>query len=212
MKKLLLILVIVVLAGLLAAPAFAYQPPPTMTTGQAWVIPRPELWGGNFWVELVDDEIVFRDSDAEYIPADYDVWMLLGWVGATKGTLKSLPAWDRFSFELTGPSFDALPGGRWSQGESASRAHWSVSFFAGTGPAFNRPEVPYYERDLYWHLGSLEPGYYSGTTKERLTRTVADLTWDFGIGDEWVKHAQQTPMITRAFSATYSPHFTIAAE
>lgn len=206
MKKLLLILLVFVLAGLLAAPAFAYQPPPTMGPGQAWVVPRPELWGGNFWVGLDGDEWVFNDSDVTPIPAGYDVWMMLGWVGPTKGTLRSLPAWDRFTFELTGPDFS------WSRDAAQSRAAWSIAYFVGTGPAFNKPEVPYYERDLYWHLGTLEPGYYSGTTDESLIRTVADLAWDYGLGDFWVKHAQQTPMKTRAFSATYHVHFTVAED
>jgi hypothetical protein len=148
MKRLLLLLaLVVVVLGLIAAPAYAFYAPQHETAYiDAYFQPRG-------WVELVGPDYRLVVHVGAPIPRDWPVVVAISWLDARPGA-EQIPAHehDLFTFTRTtgGPKYsvDTL---------AESRKYWSPIYL---WDPVNLPGI--YARDWWVPLGTLPPGTYTG--------------------------------------------------
>jgi hypothetical protein len=204
-KKMLFILGLAVLfAVVMAAPALAYQPTMEPSPGNAYVLPSALWYGADDWWE-VDAAGNFIDhlGGTDAIPADYDVWIVFGWITPIRGQAVTIPS----SYLTAITVKDAQNHKVLQVSTSEAKGLWTVVYNPGAMPAFNKAEAPGWQRDWYVKLPELAAGTYTGTNVQIYTRIITDSSFD---GTEWAKHAQQRPLKNFPETVTDSFSFTIA--
>ncbi len=216
MKKLLLVFVLAAACfALLATPALAsypptYQPLLNYAPGNAYVALRAELWGGNVWGEVDALGVMHTYIDVtptpdgfeawRPIPHGYHVFIMLGWTTPTREQIQNLPSTVLYDIKLYRSNHRLL----WSSSTCASQWLWSAMYSWGPYPSTDKPDATYWQRDFYKDVGILPIGAYSGTTKEIVTHTFFDHSYN-GDPATWTPHAEKPVKIPAGTN-----HFTFA--
>jgi hypothetical protein len=163
MRKVLFLILCVLLLGVVAAPALATEPVPPPDTAVLWW-PFDGSW---YDFPAGVPEGVLHDAGTP-IPNGDDVWIGSGWVAETRGLVRTVPIYLQYKVDVPG-----VLTTKWAD----SRSHWWAPFVTdGQIPAFNpRIGAKTWAIYVFFPLGKLGPGDYTGAVSERCTHTTTDL-------------------------------------
>jgi hypothetical protein len=204
-KTLLVVALALLLALVVAAPAFAWQAPATPQPGNAYVIPSDQWFGANDWWEIdANGAATDHRGNVDAIPAEYNVWIAFGWASPIRGTIQNIPFTYLNAFTISDASGNVV----WSMPAAVAQSYWSIVYNVGKHPAFNKADATYWERDWYVELPPLAAGSYTGSTVQTYTRIITDSSF---AGHNWSKHAQQRPLKVAPGTFTDSFAFTVGS-
>jgi hypothetical protein len=178
MKRLLLLLVlVVVLIGVLAAPVSAGPTPQSSYPPTDVPIIFPP-WGDGAWVfaasmaisDISIHQASYHGKDFKPIPSTQPVIVVMGWLGSVYGQVQGVPNSVPTSVEITGPNgfhqyFGPEETAKYWTGPHEWDAWWDAWFDFLLGPGFRAPDLfnPSAQAGVYWNHLYLPVGPFPAT-------------------------------------------------